>query len=60
MIHKQPIDGIHIPIQWQDRAPAGDDVIVHIRMAAVEEEMRCQGRVQLKQSIAASNWLPRG
>ncbi|WP_372894863.1 hypothetical protein [Stieleria sp.] len=60
MVRQAPIDGIHIPIAWQDRVPAGNDVMVHIRMAAAEEEMRCQGRVRLEQSVASANWLPRG
>ncbi|KAA5543788.1 hypothetical protein FYK55_11470 [Roseiconus nitratireducens] len=60
LIRSAPVSGIHIPIAWQDRLPTGDDVIVHIRMAAAEEEMRCQGRLKLEESVAMSNWLPRG
>ncbi len=60
MVRSTPIDGIHVPIEWQDRIPDGQDVIVHVRMAAAEEEMRCQGRVRLEQSVASANWLPRG
>ncbi|MCS7467983.1 hypothetical protein NZK35_15115 [Stieleria sp. ICT_E10.1] len=60
MVRQAPIDGIHIPIAWQDRVPEGNDVMVHIRLAAAEEEMRCQGRVRLEQSVASANWLPRG
>lgn len=60
MVRRAPIDGIYIPIAWQDRVPDSKDVIVHIRMAAAEEEMVCQGRVRLEESVAASHWLPRG
>ncbi|WP_147869269.1 hypothetical protein [Stieleria maiorica] len=60
MVRRTPIDGIHVPIEWQDRIPDGHDVMVHVRMAAAEEEMRCQGRVRLEQSVASANWLPRG
>ncbi|QDV44949.1 hypothetical protein Enr13x_48210 [Stieleria neptunia] len=60
MVRQSPIDGIHIPIAWRDRVPEGNDVMVHVRMAAAEEEMRCQGRVRLEQSVASANWLPRG
>ncbi|MCO8120461.1 hypothetical protein NHH03_01835 [Stieleria sp. TO1_6] len=60
LIHKAPVDGIHVPIAWQDRIPSGDDVIVHIRMTAAEDEMRCQGKLRLEQSVANSHWLPRG
>jgi hypothetical protein len=59
-VRRTPIDGIHIPIAWQDRIPSGDDVMVHIRMAAAEEEMRCQGKIRLEESVASSHWLPRG
>lgn len=59
-IRSTPVDGIHIPIAWQDRLPAGDEVIVHLRMAAAEEEMRCQAKLRLEQAVAISNWLPRG
>ncbi len=60
MVRTTPVDGIHIPIQWKDRMPESKEVIVHIRMAAAEEEMRCQGRLRLEESVASSNWLPRG
>ena len=60
MVRQAPVDGIHIPITWQDRIPQSDDVIVHVRLAAAEEEMRCQGRIRLEETVAVSDWLPRG
>ncbi len=60
LVRKAPVDGFHIPIEWQQRTPEGDEVIVHVRLAAAEDEMRCQGRVRLETSVAMSNWLPRG
>jgi len=60
LVRKAPVDGLHIPIPWRQRVPEGEEVIVHIRLAAAEEEMRCQGRVRLETSVAMSNWLPRG
>ena len=59
-IRSTPTDGLHVPIEWKKLRPAGQDVIVHVRMAAAEEEMRCQGRLKLEQSVAVSHWLPRG
>ncbi|MEL6105101.1 MAG: hypothetical protein AAFU85_03660 [Planctomycetota bacterium] len=59
-IRSTPTDGLHVPIKWKRRRPTGKDVIVHVRMAAAEEEMRCQGVLKLEQSIAVSHWLPRG
>jgi hypothetical protein len=59
-VRRSPIDGIYIPVAWQDRVPVDDEVIVHIRMAAAEEEMRCQGRIRTQEKVAVSSWLPRG
>jgi hypothetical protein len=59
-VKSSPVDGIHVPLKWKEKLPRGDDVIVHVRMAAAEEEMRCQGRLKLAESVAMSNWLPRG
>lgn len=59
-VRRTPVDGIHIPIMWQDRIPSGDDVTVHIRMAAAEDEMRCQAKIRLEETVASANWLPRG
>ncbi|MEO1528349.1 MAG: hypothetical protein AAFX06_23240 [Planctomycetota bacterium] len=59
-IRSTPTDGLHVPIKWKQLRPSGKDVIVHVRMAAAEEEMRCQGRLRLEQSVAVSHWLPRG
>jgi hypothetical protein len=60
LVRATPVDGLHIPVAWRDRSPSGDDVIVHVKLVGEGEEMRCQGRVRLEQSVAAANWLPRG
>ena len=59
-VRSSPIDGLHIPIPWKDREPESNTVTVHVRMAAAEEEMRCQAKLRLEESVAMSNWLPRG
>ncbi|MCC9601586.1 hypothetical protein LOC67_13595 [Stieleria sp. JC731] len=53
-------NGFHIPIEWLDRVPIGDDVIVHVRLKAAEEEMRCQQQLRMSDSVTTSSWLPRG
>ena len=59
MVRRKPVDGLHISMAWQDAVPSTDDVIVHIRLKAAEQEMRCQAKLSLKKSVAMSNWLPR-
>ena len=55
-----PVDGLHVPVKWQGVEPIGDEVIVHVRLQAEEEEMRCQGRVKLNKETVVAKWLPRG
>ncbi|WP_146520304.1 hypothetical protein [Stieleria varia] len=60
MIKTQPVNGLHVSIPWSDQRPAGDELILHVRLKAADEEMICQGKVSLAPSVAMSNWLPRG
>jgi hypothetical protein len=55
-----PVDGFHVPVKWEDNEPTGEEVIVHVRLQTEGEEMRCQGKLQLKSNVAMSKWLPRG
>ncbi len=59
LVKATPIDGFHLPIAWQDRIPECEEVLVHVRLKAADEEMRCQGRVSLHKTVAVSQWLPR-
>ncbi|QDT10891.1 hypothetical protein [Planctomycetes bacterium K23_9] len=59
-VRSLPVDGLHVPIKWQDIEPAGDEVIVHVRLQAEGEEMRCQGKLKLESDVAMAKWLPRG
>ncbi len=59
-VRSVPVDGLHIPIEWLGIEPVGDEVVVHVRLQAESEEMRCQGRVQLKKDNAIAKWMPRG
>ncbi len=60
LVRSHPVSGLHIALQWQDTQPLGDEVIVHVRLVAGEEEMRCEGRLRVDQSVATAKWTPRG
>lgn len=60
LIRDEPISGFHIPIDWQDFQPEGDEVIVHVRLRAEEDEMRCEGMVSVEKQPAIAEWTPRG
>ncbi|TWU37029.1 hypothetical protein [Novipirellula artificiosorum] len=59
LVRSQPTSGLHIPVKWQDAKPAGDEVVVHIRLRSDEDEMRCEGRINTKESSKLAKWLPR-
>ncbi|WP_143543949.1 hypothetical protein [Rhodopirellula sp. MGV] len=59
-IQQNPVDGFHLSLKWQDRIPDGEEVIVHLRLKAADEEMRCQASLRLNDAVAVSSWLPRG
>ncbi|MGI9474075.1 MAG: hypothetical protein ACR2NZ_21220 [Rubripirellula sp.] len=60
LVRSQPISGFHIPIDWQEFQPKGDEVIVHVRLRADEDEMRCEGMVRVEKQPAIAEWTPRG
>ncbi len=60
LIKSDPISGLHIPISWHNRQPEGDEIVVHVRLRAEEDEMRCEGRLQVERANAVAEWTPRG
>ena len=60
MVKSEPISGLHIPIRWQGRQPQGDEVVIHVRLRAEEDEMRCDGRLKVERANAVAEWTPRG
>ena len=60
LVKKEPISGFHIPINWHEFQPKGDEVIVHVRLRAEEDEMRCEGTVRVEKQPAIAEWTPRG
>ncbi|TWU43288.1 hypothetical protein Q31b_23260 [Novipirellula aureliae] len=55
----RPVSGLHIPIEWQQEEPLGEEVIVHIRLRSEADEMRCEGHVKVTESAMIAKWLPR-
>ena len=60
LIRSEPISGLHIPIAWKESRPSGEEVIVHVRLRAEEDEMRCQQRIRVDRQPAVAEWTPRG
>lgn len=59
-VRSDPIIGLHIPIQWKDLQPSGDEMIVHVRLRADEDEMRCEQKLKVEKKRAIAQWTPRG
>jgi hypothetical protein len=59
-LRSKPISGLHVPIQWNNAVPSSDEVIVHVRLRAEDDEMRCDGRVKVAKKTALAEWTPRG
>ncbi len=59
-VRSKPISGLHIPIDWTDGQPEVDEVIVHVRLRGEEDEMRCEGRLNVEKQAAIAEWTPRG
>jgi hypothetical protein len=60
MVRSQPISGLHVPIQWQDVPPSGDEVIVHVKLQAGDDELVCEQRLKVEKRAAIAEWTPRG
>jgi hypothetical protein len=60
LIRNDPTSGLHVPLRWQDAAPASDEVIVHVRLRADEDEMRCDAKLTVAAAAAMAKWTPRG
>lgn len=59
-IRSDPISGLHVPIDWQDTQPSGEEMIVHARLRTEDEEMRCQAQLSVERKPAVAQWAPRG
>ncbi len=59
-IRSDPISGLHVPIEWQEMQPGGEEMIVHVRLRSEDDEMRCEGRLKVVKQTAIAEWTPRG
>ena len=60
LIKSEPISGLHVPIKWHGDRPAGQEIVVHARLRAEEDEMRCERRLAVVKKKAIAEWTPRG
>jgi hypothetical protein len=60
LVRREPISGLHVPIKWHGDRPAGKEVVVHARLRAEEDEMRCTRRLGVVKKKAIAEWTPRG
>ncbi|WP_146453755.1 hypothetical protein [Rubripirellula tenax] len=59
LIRQHPVVGLHVPIQWQDERPNGEDVIVHVRLRGEDEDMKCESELRLADQSPITDWTPR-
>jgi hypothetical protein len=60
LVRGEPISGLHVPIEWQESEPTGEEVIVHVRLRSEADEMRCELRLKVEKQSAVAEWTPRG
>jgi hypothetical protein len=58
-VKHDPVSGFHIPLQWAMDEPLGSEVIVHVRLRAEDDEMRCEAKLNVDQQRGVAGWLPR-
>jgi hypothetical protein len=60
LVRSDPVNGLHVPLQWQEHKPQGEDVIVHVRLRSGDEEMKCDAELSVQPATATATWTPRG
>ena len=58
-VKNSPVSGFHIPLDWTMDEPLGSEVIVHVRLRAEDDEMRCEAKLNLDKQRGVAGWLPR-
>jgi hypothetical protein len=59
-IQQEPVSAIRVSIKWNGDRPAGKEVLVHARLRAEEDDMRCERRLSVDKKRAIAEWTPRG
>lgn len=58
-VKNSPVSGFHIPLDWTMDEPLGSEVIVHVRLRAEDDEMRCEAKLNVDKQRGVAGWLPR-
>ncbi len=58
-VKDSPVSGFHIPLDWTMDEPLGSEVIVHVRLRAEDDEMRCEAKLNVDKQRGVAGWLPR-
>ncbi|QDT05627.1 hypothetical protein K227x_40280 [Rubripirellula lacrimiformis] len=59
LMRNDPVSGLHVPIQWQDERPNGEDVIIHVRLRGEADDMNCEHVLRLADKPPINDWTPR-
>ena len=54
-----PRESLRIPIRWKDKQPAGEKVVVFVRLKQGERDVRCDVEMDLRSKASVAGWLPR-
>ncbi len=59
-VRHEPISGLQVPISWYGDRPSGKQVVIHARLRAEEDEMRCERKLDVNKKESIAEWTPRG
>ena len=58
LIGDEPASGLKVGVRWPQDRPALDEVVIHARLKAEDEVLRCQARLKIGAPEIAT-WTPR-
>lgn len=58
-VKSEPVSGFHVPLEWTMDQPLGSEILVHVRLRAEDDEMRCEAKLNIQQARGVTGWLPR-
>lgn len=59
MIRSGPSSAIHVYVAWQEKLPAGKQVIAHVKLSSDETQMQSQAELKTAE-VELALWNPRG
>ena len=59
LVRQQPSSGFHVSLPWTGDEPRGKEVIIHVRLRAEDDEMRCEAKLNLEKQPGVAGWMPR-